>query len=618
MDPIRCIRSNGTSTFSRDATVRDAFTFSNTEKHLLRGIAMRKVLANGGDILENAAGSAATYDLSEPVDIIDWFISHNWSTPRKSKWLALLFYENLLFALYAAYVAAGLVLTLGLSGCLPLHTFGCYCFAVSKLTFHMCFLFGRHMKALILGTEFVFLDKTCIHQTDKTLQQQGINKLGAFICNSRGMVVILTETYFTKLWTVYEFATYLIACAKATQRPVIEVVPTSHVPSLFLLQLSVDISVYLSLVSLEEIFPVNKELSEVSWSFYAWWTLASAPLLILVTVVNRRIFKVRATTIKALKVFSVQNAKCFVESDRALVYGNIANFMDDAGLVAAGTSRTQLGRKVALKVFDDLVRKLGPDILTASLGRLSLCLKFSSSACLSAVTLTVDVVINRFSRGTRGANLLAIVVYYLFFAVCVCNFMIVVNSYLASKFIDAGPWTGKLLVLGAGIVTAAAGQVAVAICYKLLHQALNTSPWFWVLIAFYILAFVVVIAYFHRPVDLSDEFKAVFHRGLDVEVMRRRWQHTKAAMVFFGGATNQASRMAEDAVGKTLTIAAGEDQDTDGIPVVGGDESSDRGAQGSAASSQERAQPVQVSAKRSSTITEEEFDMPGVVPSHRS
>jgi hypothetical protein len=55
----------------------------------------------------------------------------------------------------------------------------------------------------------VFLDKTCIHQTDHDLQINGIRKLGAFLKSSRCMVVLYGKEYLQKLWTVYEVASFL-------------------------------------------------------------------------------------------------------------------------------------------------------------------------------------------------------------------------------------------------------------------------------------------------------------------------------------------------------------------------------------------------------------------------
>merc|ERR1719350_1662992 len=69
---------------------------------------------------------------------------------------------------------------------------------------------GHELKrALGLRGCTVFLDKTCIHQTDKDLQREGILKLGAFLRSSSKMLVVYSDIYLTKLWTVYEVACFL-------------------------------------------------------------------------------------------------------------------------------------------------------------------------------------------------------------------------------------------------------------------------------------------------------------------------------------------------------------------------------------------------------------------------
>merc|ERR1712117_185394 len=75
----------------------------------------------------------------------------------------------------------------------------------------------------------LFLDKTCIHQVDKDLQKQGILKLGAFIRKSLCLLVIYSDLYLIKLWTVYEVACFL--CLHPLQN--MSVVPT-FLPFVFL------------------------------------------------------------------------------------------------------------------------------------------------------------------------------------------------------------------------------------------------------------------------------------------------------------------------------------------------------------------------------------------------
>merc|ERR1719506_1574523 len=56
----------------------------------------------------------------------------------------------------------------------------------------------------------VFLDKTCIHQTDISLKRAGVLKLGAFLTSSSRMLILYSDVYLKKLWTVYEVACFLL------------------------------------------------------------------------------------------------------------------------------------------------------------------------------------------------------------------------------------------------------------------------------------------------------------------------------------------------------------------------------------------------------------------------
>ncbi len=55
----------------------------------------------------------------------------------------------------------------------------------------------------------LFLDKTCIDQVNAEMKQASILKLGAFLAKSERMVIVYTDVYTRKLWTVYELACFL-------------------------------------------------------------------------------------------------------------------------------------------------------------------------------------------------------------------------------------------------------------------------------------------------------------------------------------------------------------------------------------------------------------------------
>jgi len=71
--------------------VQDLLTFEGNES-LLRGSSLSVVLRGCGSIFKNSKGSAKTYQLSQVVAGIDSFVSHNWTVPRKTKYLALVYH----------------------------------------------------------------------------------------------------------------------------------------------------------------------------------------------------------------------------------------------------------------------------------------------------------------------------------------------------------------------------------------------------------------------------------------------------------------------------------------------------------------------------------------------
>eukprot|EP00438_Fugacium_kawagutii_P020557 Skav202321 [mRNA] locus=scaffold60:322116:334324:+ [translate_table: standard] len=74
----------------------------------------------------------------------------------------------------------------------------------------LCLLFWHDVKWLFCCRgKRVFLDRCCIHQNDEDLKQQGIEHLDIFLQLSDKMLVVYSELYTKKLWTMYELATFL-------------------------------------------------------------------------------------------------------------------------------------------------------------------------------------------------------------------------------------------------------------------------------------------------------------------------------------------------------------------------------------------------------------------------
>jgi hypothetical protein len=167
-----------------------------------------------------------TWDLSFPVKAldsgaqIDWFVSHSWKAAWWKRALGLMW---ICHALIAAVVscAAALVATLCLVfwhdwtgniwddfvGFLPL---GCGLVASMSFLFVLILTQGHNFICSTRRQSF-FFDRCCIHQTDERKKVRGIMAIGRFLKFSKGMVVLWDPTYFTRMWCVFELATFAMA-----------------------------------------------------------------------------------------------------------------------------------------------------------------------------------------------------------------------------------------------------------------------------------------------------------------------------------------------------------------------------------------------------------------------
>jgi len=360
-----------------ESTTLELVSFRGSEA-LLRGTRLSKVLQGGGRILANSAGSSATFGLSEVVHRIDVFLSHNWSVHRLKKFIALTCYFSFNIA---AIITISLASLIGLGtwfGVVPSpaypmnlapHPCGVLCRVLGVPLFFLLLFFSRDILARLghLGP-LVFLDKTCIHQVDLDIQRQGILKLGAFIRNSEQMVILYSDIYMLKLWTVYEVASFLavhpIRCMKVV-----------HVSQSIVFCICLVFLYFYSLATLMlQIY--------VSYSYIAFLTAFIAGGFYSVGV--RQWSRDRAAIQSRLGNFSVRNCVCFVEADRALVCRNIAALMKARRVVHMDATQDE-----ALDAFEVLVRTDLPSAFVSALGTRSfkykqyLMFAFAAQGCLS-------------------------------------------------------------------------------------------------------------------------------------------------------------------------------------------------------------------------------------------
>ena len=329
---------------------------------VLRGVRTDVVLRRRATLLSSAAGSEATYLLSRLTDHLGAFISHNWSVSRSKKWLALCLHFNLWPALFCGAMTAVVLCGATSLGWLPLPAIeydygeyeGLYCNVCGFLVFQVVLFFGADfMPARFMPWDEIFLDKVCIHQVDKSLQRQGIESLGGFLCYSWTMVVLYTPVYTKKLWTVYEMACFL----SVHPRGRLVWLPADQLP--LLVTASLILFVYLLF------------LSAATWTSVRAWVvvpiLTIFPVAVLTTVILRKTALDKATSESDLRSFSIKSAVCAEEGDRAILEGNVASLMRDLKIVASNSTHEE-----ALCAFDQLVQNAMPRAVRDSVGRVGL------------------------------------------------------------------------------------------------------------------------------------------------------------------------------------------------------------------------------------------------------
>lgn len=227
------IAKTGTEVCSQPSGVIMTHTQTLTtelSRDVRRGCPTHLAMRQFGKIWGGSAGKEEDYLMSQEVERIDDFLSHDWKTGRYAKFSALCLVYNSKAAVIASISVAALagVLQLDATGVLPTSSSlrppvdeiiagrstaiqaGFWCMTLSLGTFIVFFLFWQRMRNIFcLRPIMCFVDKLCIHQTCSTKKQAGIDGLAGFLDVSNRLVIMWSPRYFTRLWCVYELASWL-------------------------------------------------------------------------------------------------------------------------------------------------------------------------------------------------------------------------------------------------------------------------------------------------------------------------------------------------------------------------------------------------------------------------
>jgi len=290
--------------------------------------------------------------------------------PRFLKFLSLAVYFNSVPAALGS--AAVLIITLSVTSLLPLPVivFDSHTQAIVSRIFcipiFLCVLFWYRDVCHALGIQgcLAFLDKTCIHQVDKAIQRLGIEKLGAYLYGSKAMIILYTDSYLQKLWTVYELATFLAVKPLNKLHVVPVLLPMVWIIGLLIMYAS-------GLVAL---------LIATGYKFASGVLIGGlVPSILFVPALRRWAHDLERIP-QRLANFTCDGLLCMYEDDRRLVYGNIVELMKAAGLVETTASEAQ-----ALHAFELMVQNLLPAALAIRVGRVGF--SYSMPATLAIALL---------------------------------------------------------------------------------------------------------------------------------------------------------------------------------------------------------------------------------------
>lgn len=354
-----------------------------------RGMPLSVAFKGFGRIFSSSKGSAETFAMSTPVTRLNFFISHNWVTGRFEKYLALAYHFS--FGPAALVALAGGVLFF------PLILFEMLGDGYAQLVLEFLFLIA------VLGWPqrgMAFLDKTCIHQVDRDLQRKGIESLSAYLNESEEMIILYTDAYLQRLWTVYELASMIILRPEAR----ITVIPVALVAGLCKFLTAACPAAILWTILLRHLRLHRDVIGERMLRAGARTVATVATVTLPGIVWMRRWARERAALEHRVQAFRIRHAVCAVEEDRQTVYRNVSILMRASGLVPACADEA-----TCLDAFEDLARSKLPTYLKASWGRFGIPWRFSFTVLPMALGLAMDAVTARLVAHDAKAHISVVI-----------------------------------------------------------------------------------------------------------------------------------------------------------------------------------------------------------------
>jgi len=343
---------------------------TEVDASLVRGVPINPVMRGFCQAFSSKSGSAKHYSQARHTNKIDDFFSHDWDSARWRKALTLYHYYNGFAASMASILTGVLlaILQLDAVGILPKPTprevrvagqtkqagYGIWCIYVCPLVFVITLLNYHKLEVLRKNPRLLFVDKFCIDQAHEGRKRAGILQLAGFLRNSQKLVICWTPKYFTRLWCVFELASWKYLGRELDS---VMLMPSSQVALIFVAE-----AFFCSF------YVVHRSVEWYYGTESAWILLAIAvPCGIMSSIpAISRLVKSLSVLPKQLQSFTFQASECFccsnnhvhpdtgepMQCDRKLIYTTLVEWFSNC-TQDADDEKVQ---ECTLKQFDDFIQ----------------------------------------------------------------------------------------------------------------------------------------------------------------------------------------------------------------------------------------------------------------------
>lgn len=221
-----------------------------------------------------------------------------------------------------------------------------------------------HEVLLCLGRQGpdVFLDKVCVDQFDDQKKQEGIHAITSYLWNSDVLVVLLSEMYLERIWTVFELVSFLLL------KPYGKV----HALPVELATFTILIAVFQSLRIMGEL--VNSYFAPVvhPGAMAIGWIIGSILLFLFCCAMIlpvRRWGRVRSQLSRQMHTFTFASSHCQQEADREEIMGALVNLAVEYKIVKETRSTKEVCEILEARAREVVPKSMQEEISLGGLPR---------------------------------------------------------------------------------------------------------------------------------------------------------------------------------------------------------------------------------------------------------